>query len=69
VRYTTRVEDYIPLPIPLSAAENLEAVQNYEKLKSAVEAMGQKVPDEEKVRPVIPFDACIQAFIQEEEVR
>ncbi len=70
VKYKTRVEDLIPFPIPMEAATNKEEVAAYEKKKEeATDAKGGiKLPDEQVVLPKIPFVACVEAFLAEEEV-
>ena len=68
VRYKTRIEDYVPLPIPVEAAVNKAEVEEFNKKKAEVEAAGDKVKEEDKVRPKINFDSCLQAFLQEERV-
>lgn len=68
VRYKSRVEDYVPLPIPVEAATNKDEVEAFKKKKAEIEAAGERVKEEEKVRPKINFDACLQAFLQEERV-
>lgn len=67
-RYLTRTEDYFPLPIPLSEATNKAEVTAWEQQKAQMEAKGENVSDREKVRPVIPFQACLRSFREEEQV-
>lgn len=64
----SRVEDYLPLPIPMSAAINSEEVKEYEEKKAKVEAEGGRMKDDEKVRSIIPFQACLDQFCEAEMV-
>ncbi len=69
VKYTSRTEDFVPFPVPVEAATNKEAVAEFEKRKEEVgRTPGQKIPDEEVVRPNIPFSSCLEAFMDEEVV-
>lgn len=43
VRYTTRTEYLLPLPIPLESAVNLDAVSAFNAKKQEIEAKGEKV--------------------------
>ena len=69
VKYLTRTEDYLPLPIPVSEAINKEDVAAWEKKKAEIEAKGEQPSDKDKVRPIIPFEACLESFRLEEHVR
>ena len=40
--YSNRVEDYLPLPIPLEKATNEEEFQKYEARKQEADAKGVK---------------------------
>ncbi|XP_073970641.1 ubiquitin specific protease 5 [Rhodnius prolixus] len=64
VKYTHRVEYCLPLPIPLNAAINKEAVAAYEARRNSTE--NRNMNNEEVVRPHIPIAACLEAFTQEE---
>ncbi len=68
VKYHSRVEDFMPVAIPLEAATNQEAVDEWKKKVAEAEAKGEKLTDKEKVRPLIPFEACLQSFLSTEEV-
>lgn len=64
MKYTHRVEYCLPLPIPLNAAINKEAVAAYEARRNSTE--NRNMNNEEVVRPHIPIAACLEAFTQEE---
>ncbi|CAG9561713.1 unnamed protein product [Danaus chrysippus] len=66
VRYTRRVEHHLPLPVPVAAATNGHLVREYEQRRAAAEASGQKLDPSQVVRPLIPFQACLDAFMKEE---
>lgn len=68
VRYTTRAEHHLPLPVPLSAATNVEQVQQYEARRAQAEASGQRLDPALVVRPHIPFKACLESFMREEPI-
>ncbi|GAM26295.1 hypothetical protein SAMD00019534_094700 [Acytostelium subglobosum LB1] len=62
VKYTRRVENVLSLAVPLEAATNKEAVAHYQAL---VVANGGKPPaDIDEVRPIIPLQACLDAFAE-----
>ena len=54
VKYKYRVEDYVPLTIPLEAALNKPEVDEWKKKAAEAEAKGEAKP--EVVRPLIPFE-------------
>lgn len=64
VKYKYRVEDYLPLAIPLEAAINKEAVEEYKKKKEA-NAGADKL---ETVRPILPFESLLEAFLETQDV-
>ena len=66
VRYKQRKEEYLPLPVPMEAATNLEELEQYKTKKAEAEAKGERLPPEETVRAKIPVDAMLGAFLQEE---
>lgn len=66
VSYSTRVEDYMPLAIPIEKATNEEEFQAYEVRKQEAEAKGLKLSPEEIVRRNIPFAACLERFCSDE---
>ncbi|XP_041979608.1 ubiquitin carboxyl-terminal hydrolase 5 [Aricia agestis] len=63
VRYTTRAERHLPLPVPVAAATNADAVRAYEQRR-----VDQRLEPGELVRPHIPFQACLDSFMKEEAV-
>ena len=68
VRYTTRLEDFLPLPVPLEAATNTAEVAEFAKKKAEAEARGDRLGGDEVVRPSIPAAACLAAFAAESTV-
>lgn len=68
VRYTTRPEHHLPLPVPLASATNADLVREYEQRRMLAEAAGQKLDPSLVVRPHIPFKACLDSFMREETV-
>eukprot|EP00271_Cylindrocystis_brebissonii_P006504 TRINITY_DN19281_c0_g1_i1.p1 TRINITY_DN19281_c0_g1~~TRINITY_DN19281_c0_g1_i1.p1 ORF type:complete len:853 (+),score=178.72 TRINITY_DN19281_c0_g1_i1:93-2651(+) len=68
VRYTWRTDNVLSLSIPLSAAVNKEALAAFERLRKDKEAAGEKITDDEKVRPRVPLQACLEAFQSSEEI-
>ncbi|XP_076049156.1 ubiquitin specific protease 5 [Oratosquilla oratoria] len=61
VKYQTREEKYLPLPVPMEAATNREEVEAYEARKAQAEA-NKETFTEDLVRAKIPFDACMTTF-------
>jgi len=69
VKYMSRVEDYLPLAIPMDEAINKDEVAAFKNKKAEAEAKGQKLgPDEPVVRPRVPLEACLAKFCAEEVV-
>ena len=57
VKYMSRVEDYLPLSIPMDQAVNKAEVSAYQAKKAEVEAKGEKLPpDHQVVRPQVPLN-------------
>jgi ubiquitin C-terminal hydrolase len=52
----------------MSEAVNLDAVQEYEHKKEEAKAKGERVPDDEVVRAIVPFEKCIESFLGEVKV-
>ena len=69
VRYVSRTEDYLPLPIELGDSVNKEAVADFERAKKEREERGERVEEKDKVRAVIPLESCLERLCQEEQVR
>ncbi|XP_067144900.1 ubiquitin carboxyl-terminal hydrolase 5 [Centruroides vittatus] len=68
VKYTTRTEYLLSLPIPMNAALNKEKLEEYQLKKLEKEAKGEKIDSSEIVRPFIPLTACIETFAASEMV-
>merc|ERR1719300_1766665 len=68
VRYKQRKEEYLPLPVPLESAVNLEQVAEFKARKAELEAKGERMPGDEIVRAKIPIESVLEAFLQEEGV-
>jgi len=68
VKYKTRIEDYVPLAIPLEAATNKSQVEEWKKKCSEAEAKGEKADQKDLVRPNIPFEALLEAFLETADV-
>lgn len=66
VRYKQRKEEYLPLPVPMEAAVNLDQVAAYRAKKEEAEAKGERLSGDEIVRAKIPIEAVLKAFLQEE---
>ena len=59
----SRVEDYLPLAIPMEEAVNKSEVSAYQERKAEAEAKGAKLgPEEPVVRPRVPLEACLAKF-------
>ena len=46
VAYVTRVEDYLPLPIPMAAATNAAAVAAFEERTRDAKAKGERITED-----------------------
>ncbi|KAK7487678.1 hypothetical protein BaRGS_00021097 [Batillaria attramentaria] len=68
VKYSTREDFILPLPIPLDAAINKAEVAAFEAKKQDLESKGQKIDPKELVRPKIPLLECINTFASVEVV-
>ncbi|KAM0730160.1 Ubiquitin carboxyl-terminal hydrolase 5 [Formica fusca] len=66
VKYTSRPEYILPLPIPLEAAVNKDEVAAYETQKKEAEAKGQKLDSNTLVRPRIKLSSCLESFSRSE---
>lgn len=62
VKYTSRTDYLLSLPIPLDAATNKVELEAYEKKKAEVLAKGEKMKPEDLVRPKISLQACLDHF-------
>ncbi|XP_071945976.1 ubiquitin carboxyl-terminal hydrolase 5-like [Antedon mediterranea] len=66
VRYTTRFDYILSVPIPLEAATNADEFAAYEVKKKELEANKQCIDPKEIVRLKIPFKACLDKMTQPE---
>ncbi|ODN05979.1 Ubiquitin carboxyl-terminal hydrolase 5 [Orchesella cincta] len=66
VKYTQRTEYFLPLPIPMDSAINKEEFEAYEKRKEEAKAQKTTLAQDDIVRPIIPFEACLQTFVEKE---
>ncbi|GFW95543.1 ubiquitin carboxyl-terminal hydrolase 5 [Trichonephila clavipes] len=62
VKYTTRTDYLLSLPIPLDAATNKEELNAFEVKKAEILARGDRLKPDEIVRPRIPLQACLDCF-------
>nr|XP_039271949.1 ubiquitin carboxyl-terminal hydrolase 5-like [Styela clava] len=65
VRYSTKPEYILDLPIPCHAAINKNEVEKYEAKKKAAEK-DKSIVVGEQVRLEIPFTSCLEAFLQDD---
>ena len=56
VKYKSRVEDYMPIAIPLEAAVNAAEVEAWKSKVAEAESRGEKLDQKDLVRPQIPFE-------------
>ncbi len=68
MKYTSRIEEFMPLPIPMETATNKDEVAAYKAKKESAAKNNTTLLDSDLVRPKITFDACLQSFMAEEEV-
>ncbi|CAM6037602.1 unnamed protein product [Sphagnum compactum] len=68
VKYTRRTDNVLSLSIPLHAAINTDEVAAYQKRKAEKELAGEKLSNEEIVRPRVPLAACLESFCAAEEI-
>ncbi|CAL8084871.1 unnamed protein product [Calicophoron daubneyi] len=68
VRYSTREEVALTVPVPMDSMVNRVEYEAFEKLRMAVESEGGKIPEDQVVRPIIPFEACLSAWAAIERV-
>ncbi|RZF34558.1 hypothetical protein LSTR_LSTR017566 [Laodelphax striatellus] len=68
VKYTSRTEYCLPVPVPLEAAVNKAEVDTWTVVKAEAEAKGQKVDLSQQVRPHIKLSSCFDVFTQVETV-
>ncbi|KFM58922.1 Ubiquitin carboxyl-terminal hydrolase 5, partial [Stegodyphus mimosarum] len=68
VKYTTRTDYLLSLPIPLESATNKEELAAYEARKAEVLARGDRMKPDDIVRPRISLHACLENFSAVEQV-
>jgi len=68
VKYTTKTDNTISLPIPISAAVNKNEVEAFKLLSQERKAKGEKIKPNEIVRPTVPLSACFAAYAEPEEL-
>ncbi|WAR15202.1 UBP5-like protein [Mya arenaria] len=68
VKYTERTDFLLPLPVPMEAATNNDAVQAWEIKKKELESSKQNIDPKEIVRPKIPMQSCLESFAATEVV-
>nr|XP_045604809.1 ubiquitin carboxyl-terminal hydrolase 5-like [Procambarus clarkii] len=68
VRYVTRPDQYLPLPVPVEEAVNKEEVAAYQARKVEAQAAQKAVQPEEQVRIKIPFDVCLSKLASPEQI-
>merc|ERR1712106_52006 len=66
VRYVTRPDQYLPLPVPMEESSNKEEVVAYQQRKAQAAQAGGK--PEEIVRSKISFESCLSKFVAAEEI-
>ncbi|KER20299.1 hypothetical protein T265_11108 [Opisthorchis viverrini] len=62
VRYTTREDVCLSLPVPLTEMINREEYEAYEQRRQEAEASGTNLPTDDVVRPRVPFEACLASW-------
>uniref|UniRef100_A0A7R9Y9N6 Ubiquitin carboxyl-terminal hydrolase n=1 Tax=Pinguiococcus pyrenoidosus TaxID=172671 RepID=A0A7R9Y9N6_9STRA len=69
VKYLSSIEPVLSLPVSEDLAVNLDEILSHRALKRAKTETDEKVESkEEEVVPLIPLDACLQAWAAEESV-
>ncbi|XP_042235263.1 ubiquitin carboxyl-terminal hydrolase 5-like isoform X2 [Homarus americanus] len=68
VRYVTRPDQYLPLPVPMEEAVNKEEVAAYQAQKTDAQASQKVIQPEEQVRAKIPFDVCLSKLASPEQI-
>ena len=66
VKYTSRTDFLLALPVPMDAAVNKAEVTAWMEKKKQLEAEKKFVDPKDIVRPRIPLSACIDTFGQPE---
>eukprot|EP01100_Stratorugosa_tubuloviscum_P005220 TRINITY_DN2361_c0_g2_i1.p1 TRINITY_DN2361_c0_g2~~TRINITY_DN2361_c0_g2_i1.p1 ORF type:complete len:865 (-),score=470.14 TRINITY_DN2361_c0_g2_i1:50-2644(-) len=68
VRYLTRKDNVLSIPIDLDAATNKQQVEIYEQQLKQLANDKEALSQLKIVRPEIPFRACLQSFIGQESI-
>lgn len=68
VKYKQRLEEYLPLGVPVDAATNIAEVSEYNAKKAEMEAKGERMSGEDIVRAKIPALSLVESFLKEENV-
>jgi ubiquitin carboxyl-terminal hydrolase 5/13 len=70
VRYVSRPDNMLSLPIPVNAATNKHLVEEYEarKLKKQKMDLSSTTPEDEPVKLDVPFQACIDQLMATEAI-
>lgn len=68
VKYNKRTDNVLSLNIPLQSSVNKDEVSAFMKKKGEREAAGEKIANEEIVRPRVPLSACLESFAASEQV-
>lgn len=68
VKYNTRIDYVLSLPIPLEAAINKDDVRAFEAKKAEKLSRGDRIDPNEIVCPRIPLQACLESFAATEVV-
>ncbi|RDD44181.1 Ubiquitin carboxyl-terminal hydrolase 5 [Trichoplax sp. H2] len=66
VKYTSRTEYVLSLPIPQDSATNMQEFLDYQAKRKEAEARGEKMQDKDAVRPIVPLISCFNAFAEPE---
>lgn len=68
VRYVSRPDQYLPLPVPMDEAVNKEEVAAYQARKAEAQSSQKIGQHEEQVRAKIPFDICLSKLAAPEDI-
>ncbi|KAH8858020.1 Ubiquitin carboxyl-terminal hydrolase 5 isoform 2 [Schistosoma japonicum] len=68
VSYRTGHEWILSIPVPMEAAINQKAVDDFEKRLVEAELNGVRLSPDEVVRPIIPIEACLSAWSETEKI-
>ncbi|TPP59242.1 Ubiquitinyl hydrolase 1 [Fasciola gigantica] len=68
VRYSTRNELVLSVPIPMDAMTNRTEYEEWEQAERDAATSGTKLDPAAKIRPRIPFEACLRAWADKERV-